>query len=112
MKKYDEALAAGTTLIALKEGELAAKKAAFANMGNKSSENNESSENSENNEESSNEETLEASANEEGEISEESEELDFIEDEEEAMEEELAFLGEAADIDGDDDIEGEGNATI
>lgn len=52
LKKYDEALAAGTTLVALKEGELAAKKAAFAEKSKPSFENAEGSEEVETSEES------------------------------------------------------------
>jgi segregation and condensation protein B len=130
LKKYDEALAAGTTLIAIKEGEMMAKKAAFANMGNRSE--NAESVSSENSDENTgentdlNSENMEASAetSEENESSDEESnednELSFVEndsdeinefeaaetDDEEALEDELSFLEEAADIDG------EGDATV
>lgn len=122
LTKYDEALAAGTTLIAIKEAELAARR---ANFGNK----NKSAAATEGAEENSVSETTDNMTAESESSSEGLEEaiLAFDNDEDLAMsadgnsmseegsedemdeeneEDELAFLGEA------DDIDGEGDATV
>ncbi|MDG0816626.1 SMC-Scp complex subunit ScpB [Bdellovibrio svalbardensis] len=123
LKKFDEAIAAGTTLVAIKEGEMAAKRAAFMNK----SSGNESGENS-------NEESMEASDDggdvagdqaleedsEENELTDAIEAFDndedmhlasddqlFADGEEEDSDDELPFLGEADDID-----EEEGKSSI
>lgn len=127
MKKFDEAIAAGTTLVAMKEGEMAAKKAAFMKKP-EVTENNEASENESSDADESlegiseNEMSLDASdeggSEEETEDSEENELTDAIEafdndedihlasddqlfadGEEEESDDELPFLGEADDID-------------
>ncbi|MNK08117.1 Segregation and condensation protein B [compost metagenome] len=133
LTKYDEALAAGTTLVAIKEGELAAKKAAFAEkskpafeqqaevsaegnemeMAEATEESEDSEENmeaqemaSDDNEESDEvAEAVEAFENDED-LEEASDDQLFADADEDSEDDELPFLGEA------DDIDGEGDATV
>lgn len=113
LKKFDEALAAGTTLVAMKAAEFEAKKASFGKSaeGEASQENTEQSDNSE--------ESLEAASENEMDGGEENELTDAIEafdndedtemasddqlfadsEEEESADDELPFYGEADDID-------------
>ncbi len=133
MKKFDEAIAAGTTLVAMKEGEMAAKKAAFMKKSDNNDSNAEAGEasESESSEESSESEmSLEGSDEggiedhnedrEENELTDALEAFDndedihlasddqlFADGEEEESDDELPFLGEADDID-----EEEGKSSI
>lgn len=98
LKKFDEALAAGTTLVAIREGELAAKKAGFVKpaeeINNAGGEENELTE------------AIEAFDNDEDIHLSSNDQLFAEGEEDESTDEELPFLGEA------DDIDEEGETTV
>lgn len=118
LKKFDEALAAGTTLVQMKAAEFEAKKASFGKKSEGEAGSEETMEASENANSDESEETLEAGSENEMDGGEENELTDAIEafdndedtdmasddqlfadSEEESSDEELPFFGEADDID-------------